>query len=84
MTLALELAVRELVEVLGVTKKGQVTIPKKLREKYGIRDTVLIEEAKSGILLKHDPSPNEDMGSFKPYLKGKTSRQLLREARLPE
>jgi antitoxin PrlF len=73
-----------LVEVVSVTKKGQATIPKRLRKKYGIEDKVLVEEAESGILLKPVPSPDEDMGSFKPYLKGKTSRQLLREARKEE
>ncbi len=73
-----------LVEVVGVTKKGQATIPKRLREKYGIGNKALIEEAESGILLKPVPSPDDDLGSLKPFFKGKTARQLLREARKEE
>ena len=30
--------------VVSVTKKGQATIPKKLRTKYGIKDKVLVVE----------------------------------------
>jgi len=70
-----------LVEVLRVTKKGQVTLPKRLREKYGIVDKALVEEAQGGVLLRRAPSPFDDMGSFKPFSGGKTSRQLLCEAR---
>ena len=73
-----------LVEVVSVTKKGQATIPKRLRKKYGIGDKVLVEESEGGILLKPVPSPCEDLGSFKLFLKGRTSRQLLREARKEE
>ena len=36
----------------SVTKKGQFTIPKELRGKYGIKDKVMMEEDKSGILIR--------------------------------
>ncbi len=70
--------------VAAVSRKGQVTIPRGLREKYGIGNKALVEEAESGVLLKRLPSPDEDMGSLKPFFKGKTARQLLREARKEE
>jgi AbrB family looped-hinge helix DNA binding protein len=73
-----------LVEVVSVTKKGQATIPKRLRKKYGIKDKVLIEEDKKGIVLKPLPSPDEDFGSLKPIFKGKSSRELLEAARRME
>lgn len=73
-----------MVEVVSVTKKGQATIPKRLRKKYGIRDKVLVEECEGGILLRPLPSPNEDFGSLKTVFKGKTSRQLLEESRREE
>lgn len=73
-----------MVEVVSVTKKGQATIPKKLREKYGIKGKVLIEEDEKGILLKPLPSPDEDFGSLKPIFKEKSSRKLLEEARREE
>jgi antitoxin PrlF len=73
-----------LVEVVSVTKKGQATIPKKLRKKYGIKDKVLIEENEKGIILKPLPSPNDDFGSLKLVFKGKTAQELLKEVRLEE
>jgi AbrB family looped-hinge helix DNA binding protein len=39
-------------KVINVTKKGQFTIPKGLREKYGFKDKVMMEEDKSGILIR--------------------------------
>ena len=71
-------------QVVSVTKKGQATIPKKLRKKYGIKDKVLIEESEKGIILKPLPSPNEDFGSLKTIFKGKTARELIEEARTEE
>jgi len=73
-----------LVEVVSVTKKGQAIIPKRLREKYGIKDKVLIEEDEKGIVLKPLPSPDEDFGSLKLIFKGKSSRELLEAARRME
>ena len=35
-------------KVSSVTKKGQFTIPKALREKYGIKDKIMIEEGERG------------------------------------
>ena len=39
-------------KVGSVTKKGQFTIPKALREKYGIKDKVFLEEDERGIMIK--------------------------------
>jgi AbrB family looped-hinge helix DNA binding protein len=73
-----------LVEVVSVTKKGQATIPKKLRKKYGIKDKVVIEENEKGIILKPLPSPDEDFGSLKALFKGKAAKELLEESRIEE
>jgi AbrB family looped-hinge helix DNA binding protein len=73
-----------LVEVVSVTKKGQATIPKRLREKYGIKNKAIVEESECGIVLKPVPSPSEDFGSLKELFKGKTAKQLLDEARKEE
>lgn len=73
-----------MVEVVSVTKKGQATIPKRLREKYGIKDKVIVEEDERGIVLKPVPSPSDDFGSLKGFFEGKSSRQLLDEARKKE
>jgi len=72
------------VEVVSVTKKGQATIPKKLRTKYGIKDKILIEDNGKEIIIKPLPSPDEAFGSLKSMFKGKTARELLEEARKEE
>ena len=71
-------------EVVSVTKKGQATIPKKLRTKYHIKNKVIFEENECGLVLKAVPTPDELFGSFKKFANGKTARQLLEEARKEE
>ena len=73
-----------LVEVISVTKKGQATIPKRLRKKYGIKDKVVFEENEKGITIKALPSPDDDYGSLKGAFGGKTARELLEESRKEE
>ena len=70
--------------VVAVTKKGKVTIPKRLREKYGIKDKVLMEECEQEIALKPLPSPSDNFGSLKMFFGNKNARQLLNEARKEE
>ncbi len=73
-----------MVEVVSVTKKGQATIPKKLRQKYGITNKVIFEENECGIVLRPAPLPSQERGSLKEIFKGKTAKQLLEEARKEE
>ena len=64
-----------------VTSKGQIVIPKKLREKYGIRPSSSIHwiEKEEGILMvpdSDDPITSargmlEDAGLLKAYMKDK-------------
>jgi len=72
----------EEITVVCVTKKGQATIPKKLREKYGITNKVLIvEDKEKGILLKPLPSPYDEIGSLKGAFPGKNAKDLIEEGR---
>jgi antitoxin PrlF len=75
--------VEKMVEVIvSVTKKGQATIPKKLRQKYGIKDkALLVEDDKKGLLLKPLPSPRDEFGSLKHLYPGKTAREVIEEGR---
>jgi AbrB family looped-hinge helix DNA binding protein len=73
-----------MVEIIRVTKKGQATIPKKLRTKYGIRDKVIFEENEKGIIIKALPSPDDDYGSLRGAFGGKTAREILEEGRQEE
>ncbi len=65
----------------SVTRKGQATIPKRLREKFGIKDRAIVVETNEGVLLKPLPKPEDDLGSLRKLFKGKTSREVLAEAR---
>ena len=67
--------------VVSVTKKGQATIPKELREKFGVGDRVLVVETREGILFKPLPRPEDEFGSLKELFEGKTAREVLDEAR---
>ena len=73
-----------MVEVVSVTKKGQATIQKRLRLKYGIKDKAVVEETVCGIVFKRLPTVDDEFGSLKGVFKGATARQLLEEARKEE
>ena len=70
--------------VVTVTKKGQATIPKKLREKYGIKKKALVVGTTDGILLRPVPDPSEERGSLKKLFRGRSARKLVEEARKEE
>jgi len=67
--------------IASVTKKGQATIPKDLRDKFGVGDKVLVVETEEGILFKPLPRPENDFGSLKELFEGKSAREVLDEAR---
>ncbi len=51
--------------IVKVTRKGQITIPKKIREKYGIKvgDKLIVEAVEEGILFRK-VQRLEDMASI--------------------
>ena len=66
---------------MSVTKKGQATIPKDLRDKIGVKDKAIVIEVEEGILFKPLPTPEKEFGSLRGLYGGKTSREVLEEAR---
>lgn len=70
--------------VVTVTKKGQATIPKKLREKHKIHRKVIVIDSDEGVLIKPVPDPFAEIGSLKELFKGETSKKLIKEARSEE
>jgi AbrB family looped-hinge helix DNA binding protein len=68
-------------QIVSITSKGQATIPKELREKYGMKDKVIVMETPEGILFKPLPLPSSEKGSLKTLLKDKTAKELVQEAR---
>ena len=68
-------------QIVSITSKGQATIPKELREKFGMKDKVIVVETKEGILFKPIPSPSSERGSLKDLFGNRTVKKLLEEAR---
>ncbi len=68
-------------QIVSITSKGQATIPKELREKYGMKDKAIVMETTEGILFKPLPTPGSERGSLKTLLKNKTAKELVQEAR---
>jgi AbrB family looped-hinge helix DNA binding protein len=73
-----------MVSIVTVTKKGQATIPKSLREKHHIGKKVIVVDTKDGVLFKPVSGPFVEKGSLKTLFKGKTSKQLIRASRSEE
>lgn len=68
-------------EVVKITRKGQATIPKYLREKFGFKDRAIVVESGEGILLKPFPDISEEKGSLREIFKGRTAKEVIEEAR---
>jgi len=68
-------------QIVTVTSKGQATIPKKMRDKHGVRGKALAVDVDEGILLKALPTPSKEKGSLRPVMGRKSAREILGEAR---
>ena len=69
--------------VVTVTKKGQPTIPKAMRERHKIGRKTLVIDTQRGVLVKAIPDPSEERGSLK-GLFGKSSKEIMSEIRAEE
>ena len=70
--------------IVTVTKKGQATIPKKMRERHGIGRKALVEDTEEGVLVKPLPSPSKERGSLRALFKGRSSKEIMHEIREEE
>jgi len=70
--------------IVAVTRKGQATIPKDMREKHSVGRRALALEVDEGILLKPLPKPSRERGSLKGIFGNKTAREVLVEARFED
>ena len=70
--------------IVTVTKKGQATIPSKLRKKHKMGRKVLVVDTDAGVLLKPISDPAVEKGSLKELFAGTDSRELVEEARSAE
>jgi len=70
--------------IVTVTKKGQATIPREMREKHKIGRKALVVDTDKGVLVMPIPDPSMDKGSLKELFKGKTSKDIMNEIRRAE
>jgi AbrB family looped-hinge helix DNA binding protein len=68
-------------EVVKITRKGQATIPKHLREKFRFKDRAIVVESGEGILLKPLPDISEEKGSLREIFKGMRAKEVIEKAR---
>ena len=70
-------------EEVVVTRKGQTTIPIRLREKYGIKEGTRLEvlDSGSGIVLKRVPNTIDLAGSGSKYSNPRDMKRLLDKLR---
>ncbi|MDG6990981.1 MAG: AbrB/MazE/SpoVT family DNA-binding domain-containing protein [Nitrososphaerota archaeon] len=73
-------------EEVVVTRKGQTTVPVKLRRKYGIYEgtRLQVEDTGKGILFKKATSTLELIGSGSKYASVEEMKKLLDEMREEE
>ena len=71
-------------EVVSVTKKGQATIPKSMRERHRLGRKVLAVDTQDGVMFKPLPDPAAEKGSLKDAFKGKSSKEIMSEVRKVE
>lgn len=67
--------------VVKLTKKGQATIPKAFRDKFGFKDRALLVEAEEVVLLKPLPAIADECGSLRELFRGMSAKDLLDAAR---
>ncbi len=66
--------------IVGITSKGQATIPAEMRRRYKLERRAFIVDTDKGLLILPTPKPEDEMGSLK-GLFNKKAGELLREAR---
>jgi len=66
--------------IVGITSKGQATIPAGMRRRHNLKKRALIVDTDKGLLITPAPEPEDEMGSLK-GLFNKKAGELLREAR---
>lgn len=72
-------------KTIMVTQRGQATIPKEFRDKFGIHapGRVTMEATEEGVIIKPVPTPEELTGDMRGMTddEGRTGVELLRDTR---
>lgn len=67
-------------KIVGITSKGQATIPAEMRRRHKLEKRALIIDTDKGLLILPTPKPEDEMGSLK-GLFNKKADELIKEAR---
>ena len=67
-------------KIVGITSKGQATIPAGMRRRHNLKKRALIVDTDKGLLIMPAPEPEDEIGSLK-GLFNKKAAELLREGR---
>ncbi|MCE8424604.1 MAG: AbrB/MazE/SpoVT family DNA-binding domain-containing protein [Candidatus Methanoperedens sp.] len=67
-------------KIVGITSKGQATIPAEMRRRHKLEKRALIIDTDKGLLILPTPKPEDEMGSLK-GLFNKKAEELIQEAR---
>lgn len=70
--------------IVTVTKKGQATIPKTMRDRHRIGRKALVVDTKEGVLVKPIPDPSMEKGSLKALFGGRSSKKVMSRVRHEE
>lgn len=70
--------------IVTVTKKGQATIPKTMRDRHRIGRKALVLDTKDGVLVTPIPDPSMEKGSLKALFKGRSSKKIMSQVRHEE
>ncbi len=71
-------------QIVSITKKGQATLPSRLRKRYHLKDKAMVIDVDDGILIKSLVKPSEEKGSLKEIFENKTARNLIAKSRAKE
>ncbi len=67
-------------KIVGITSKGQATIPAEMRRRHKLEKRALIIDTDKGLLILPTPKPEDEIGSLK-GLFNKKADELITEAR---
>ncbi len=67
-------------KIVGITSKGQATIPAEMRRRHKLEKRALIVDTDKGLLILPTPKLEDEMGSLK-GLFNKKADELMKEAR---
>ncbi len=67
--------------VVKITKKGQATIPKRWRDRFGFEDKAIVIPTVHGVMFRPLPPLADERGSLKSLFGDLTAEDILKEDR---